>query len=198
MPPPAVRVVDADRSESVTLGTGTDAVVLVSTGLVRTLPDAELEAVLAHEVSHLANGDSRMLGVALAPVLAADEWLDPDPEDLGDRAWNGLLAALKTYAQFGVAVLARGRDWYDDAGAAELTSPAALASALRRLDDERGTPETDLREWEGAVAALDVLPPSERYVSTGSFRTHRPTDERIGRLERMTVSAESPDGRGDL
>lgn len=45
-------------------------VVLVSAGLVGALPEAELEAVLAHEVAHPANGDGRVVGTALGPMLA--------------------------------------------------------------------------------------------------------------------------------
>ena len=56
-----------------TVGGGDDAVLLVLSGLVGALPEAELEAVLAHEVAHLANGDSRVMCAALGPVLAADE-----------------------------------------------------------------------------------------------------------------------------
>jgi len=45
--------------------------VLVSADLTRALPEAELEAVLAHEVAHLANGDGRVIGTALGPVSVA-------------------------------------------------------------------------------------------------------------------------------
>ena len=192
VPEPAVRVADSGRPESATVGAGGAAVVVVSRGLLETLDDRELEAVLAHEVAHLANGDSRVMGAALAPVLAADEWIDEDADRPGDHALNGLFALLKVCGQFGVAVLARGREWSADAAAAELTGdPAALASALRRLDAARERPSTDLREWEGAVAVLDVLPPAEPGLAAGPFRTHPSTEARIERLRRLVGSAES-------
>ena len=56
-----------------TVGGGDDAILLVSSGLVGAPPEAELEAVLAHEIAHLVNGDGRVMGAALRPVLAADE-----------------------------------------------------------------------------------------------------------------------------
>jgi heat shock protein HtpX len=65
VPEPSVRVVGSERPESMTIGGGDDAVLLVSSRLVGALPEAELEAVLAHEVAHLANGDSRVMGAAL-------------------------------------------------------------------------------------------------------------------------------------
>lgn len=192
VPKPTVYVTETDRPESLTVGYGDDAVVLVSTGLLATLGDDEVEAVLAHEVSHLANGDSRVMGAALGPVLAADEWLEDDPRDFGDRIWNGVFLLLKRYGQFGTSILSRGREWSADAGAAELTGdPAALASALRRLDDARSRPEADLREWERSVAVMDILPPEETAVTTGPFRTHPPTDERIEYLRNRTESIET-------
>lgn len=185
-------MVETDRPESFTVGSGGDAVVVVSTGLLAALDDAELAAVLAHEVRHLANGDSHVLGAALAPVLAADEWIEADPDRLGDYIWNAVFGVLKRYGQFGVAVLARGREWGADAGAAELTgSPAALASALRKLDAERATPGTDLHEWERSVAAADILPPTADDVASGPFRTHPPLADRLEHLERLTRTAES-------
>lgn len=102
VPEPEVRVADSERPESVTVDAGEDAVVVVSSGLVETLSDRQLEAVLAHEVAHLANGDSRVRGAVLAPVLAADDWIEDDPTRLGDYAWNGLFGLLKVCGQFGV------------------------------------------------------------------------------------------------
>lgn len=192
VPAPGVRVADSERPESVTVGADEDAVVVVSAGLLEALSDREIEAVLAHEVGHLANGDSRVMGAALATVLAADEWIGDDPDGPGDYAWNGLFGLLKVCGQFGVAVLARGREWSADAAAAELTGePAALASALGRLNDGRARPATDLREWEGSVAVLNVLPPADPAVVAGPFRTHPPTDERVERLRARVESAES-------
>lgn len=192
VPEPTVRVTDTDRPESVTVGRGEEAILLVSTGLLEVLTDPELEAVLAHEVAHLANGDSRVMGAALAPVLAADEWLADEPSRMGEHLLNGILSALRVAGQFGVAVLSRGREWSADAAAAELTgAPAALAAALRRLDGSREPPETDLRDWERSIAALDILPPGDRDISAGPFRTHPPTEERIAVLRRMTAAAES-------
>ena len=192
VPEPSVHVTESARPESVTVGHGDDAIILVSSGLLATLTDAELEAVLAHEISHLANGDSRVMGAALGPVLAADEWIEDDPHDFGDRIWNAVFLLLKRYGQFGTAILSRGREWSADAGAAELTGdPAALASALRRLDDARARPDTDLREWEQSVAVMDILPPTESDVTTGPFRTHPDTDERIEYLRERVESLET-------
>ncbi|WP_197424831.1 M48 family metallopeptidase [Natronomonas sp. CBA1123] len=194
VPEPAVHITETARPESVTIGYGDDAIIVVSTGLLETLTGDELEAVLAHEISHLANGDSRVMGAALGPVLAADEWMEDDPHDFGDRIWNGVFFLLKLYGQLGTAILSRGREWSADAGAAELTGdPAALASALRRLGDARTRPETDLREWEHSVAVMDILPPAASDITTGPFRTHPATEDRIEHLRNRTESLETAD-----
>jgi heat shock protein HtpX len=191
VPSPTLRVTDTDRPESFTLGTGSEAVVVVSTGLCEALTEAELTAVLAHEVSHLANADSRLMDVVLVPVLMADELIDDDPHDFRDEFWNLWVRLLKLYGQFGVAILSRGREWSADAGAVALTgSPAALASALSTLSEQRQTPSTDLRDWEQSVGALDILPPSDREHATGPFRTHPSTEKRIDRLRQQVVDAE--------
>ncbi|GAB3671975.1 M48 family metallopeptidase [Halopiger thermotolerans] len=188
VPAPEVYVTDADRPESFSLGSGESAVVVVSTGLCERLADDELEAVLAHEVSHLANLDGRLVAAAIVPVLIADDWIERDSSDPADLFWNALFRGLKRYGQFGVAVLSRGREWHADAGAAALASPAALASALETLADARRKPTTDLREWERSVVALDILPPALEEEGSGPFRTHPSTEARIRRLQRLAAS----------
>ena len=164
----------------------------MSSGLVGALPEAELKAVLAREVAHPANGDSRVMGTALGPVLAADEWIREEPTDPEDRFWNLAFGLLKRYGQFGVAVLSRGRERATGAAAAELTgSSSALADALERLTEARDGPEIDFREWEHSIAAMDILPPPEPGVSTGPFRAHPPVETRVEHLRSMTESAET-------
>ncbi|WIV68602.1 M48 family metallopeptidase [Natrialbaceae archaeon AArc-T1-2] len=188
VPTPGVYVTETDRAESFTLGNGETAAIVVSSGLQETLSAAELEAVLAHEVSHLANWDSRLMSAAIVPVLIAEDWIDERPDDVGDRFWNALFRLLKRVSQFGVAVLSRGREFHADAGAAALLgSPAALASALETLAEERRTPTTDLREWEQTVVALDILPPAADDRVSGPFRTHPPTEDRIARLRQLAA-----------
>lgn len=191
VPSPTLRISDSERPESFTLGTGADAVIVVSTGLLAVLSESEVTAVVAHEVSHLANADSRIMDTVLVPVLMADDLIDDNPRDPGDEFWNLWLRLLKRYGQFGVAILSRGREWSADAGAAALTgSPATLASALATLSETRQTPATDLREWEQSTTALDILPPADREQATGPFRTHPSTAARIERLQRQVADAE--------
>lgn len=191
VPPPTVRVTRTDRPESFTLESGGSAVLVVSSGLVAALSGDEVEAVLAHEISHLANADSRIMAVALVPPSIIDDWMYDDPGHLQGVLANAFYLPWKRYAQFGVAVLSRGREWAADAGAVALTgSPASLASALLRLDETRRKPAMDLRAWEESVAALDILPPADGERTAGPFRTHPPTEERVERLQRLSAEQE--------
>jgi len=189
VPAPTVYVVDRPRPESFTIGSGTDAAIVLSTKLLEILDEPELEAVLAHEVSHLANRDSRVMAAALTPVLIADETLDQNPTRLGDYLGVVVYSLLKLWGQAGVAVLSKGRERAADTAAASLTgSPAALASALATLDDERRRrPDVDLRVWEQQVAVLDILPPNHPELETGPFQTHPSIERRIEWLRRLAA-----------
>lgn len=190
VPAPGVYVTESDRPESFALGTGSSAVVVVSTGLLERLSSDHTAAVLAHEVSHLANWDSRLLSAALVPVLLAEDLLDPNPDDLVDVFWNACFRALQRYGQFAVAIISRGREWHADAGAVALTdSPAVLAGALEALDDTRRTPTEDFREWEATIVALDILPPGTEDRVSGPFRTHPSTERRIDWLRRVAANS---------
>lgn len=178
---PTLRLVEDPTPEAFTVGSGSSASVVVSTGLVDLLSDRELEAILAHEVAHLANGDTRLMAYALAPVVHVDETADTETgggPDVGDRF-------LVWYGQRAVGLLSRGREWAADAAGAELCGdPAALASALRKIEGSE-TPDEDLRmAWPTAVAALNVAP---NLRALGTFvwtaRTHPTTDARVNRLQ---------------
>lgn len=190
VPAPEVYVTESDRPESFALGTGSSAVIVVSTGLLERLSTDHTAAVLAHEVSHLANWDSRLLSAALVPVLLATDLIDSNPNDPVDVFLNACVRALQRYGQFAVAIISRGREWHADAGAVALTdSPAALAAALEELDETRRTPTEDLREWEATIVALDILPPETEDRVSGPFRTHPSTERRIDWLRRLAANS---------
>lgn len=176
---------DPSAEGTVTDPTEADHVVVVSTGLIDRLPPAELEAVLAHEVAHLANGDLRLMNWLLLPTFwadAAETTMVPIP------VWSTV--PIRYSAVPAVAFFNRGREFVADAAAARITGdPAALASALERLDEDVETaPESDFR----AVAIVNILPTRHRSGTTRSTlpRSHPPTAERIERLETMTVERE--------
>lgn len=144
---------------------------MLTRGLVRELTDAEIEAVLAHEISHLANGDGRLLVWAVVTAVTTVQ------------LWLCLL---------GVALLPRGRELAADRGAAELTgSPSTVASALDTLDGGRGRPTEDLRGFKRSAGALDILPPQDQTDLSSPFRTHPTTEHCIKRLKALVSEIET-------
>ncbi len=210
VPEPDVYVADRRRPESYAVGGRADGTIIVTSGLVRELSDREVTAVLAHEISHLVNGDSRIMSLVLVPMLTAERVGADDPP--GKRLlvtsplaylahlalWAGvtvMTAGQRLGGQFGVAVLSRGRELAADRGAAELTgSPSDLASALETLDDERARPTEDKRTWAKSASALDILPRDGATASGGPFRTYPSTETRLANLERL-VAKTTTDGQ---
>jgi heat shock protein HtpX len=160
----------------------------VTTGLLETLEPAELEAVIAHELSHVAHHDATVMTVVGLPG-----------EMLGrgtGRGWGfGFLvfgqlvaAAVSFVASFGTRALSRHRELAADAGAARLTGhPAALASALRKVSGEIArVPKRDLRAV--TLDAFGLLPTSRESATSPMDRlraTHPPLARRIAALERL-------------
>lgn len=201
VPEPAVYVADRRRPESYAIGGRSDGTVIVTTGLLNRLSAAELEAVLAHELSHLVNGDSRVMTLVLVPMLVAERVGSDDPpswkllvsQPLAYLAHLVLWAALSVLTtlqrwscQLAIAVLSRSRELAADRGAAALTgSPSDLASALETLSDDRERPQADKRTWAKSAGALDILPRETAVGSRGLLRTHPDIETRLEHLERL-------------
>jgi len=155
-------------------------------GLVVLLPRDELEAVIAHELSHLAHHDARLMTIVggLGNVLA-----DGAREARGHwYLWAGRCVAglIGWVSRLGAMSFARHRELVADTGAAALTGrPMALASALRRISgDLARVPAMDLRH----AARRDMLHLVAVEADAGRsplMRTHPPLARRIERLERM-------------
>jgi heat shock protein HtpX len=171
--------------------------VSVTSGLMAALDDAELEAVLAHELTHIRNGDVRLLVIALviAGVLSfIGEMVfrvifnSPRVRSRNDRkgsAWPAMLIALALVAlawflsiviRFG---LSRSREYLADAGAVELThNPDAMISALRKIEN-RG-------EIEGATSAvMEMCVDNPRSGFADLFATHPAVEDRVAALVRF-------------
>ncbi len=224
VPEPEVAVLEADLPNAFAVGTADDGTVVVSTGLLDSLEDRELEAVLAHELAHLGNRDASLMTVAwLLPTITyylavVAFWVLYGFYRLlgagaggGSRDGRGLAVAavvitvttvltMAVSAMFWIAsvllyrLLSRHREYAADRGAAAITGdPAALASALERIDGRMPEiPDEDLRRYDGGVEALYLAPlearafGSKELISTDIFPdSHPPTDERIDRLREL-------------
>ncbi|QPV64937.1 M48 family metalloprotease [Halosimplex litoreum] len=191
--PPAVRTADRIDPRCYTVESDETPVIVVSAGLLDALDERERRAVVAHEVAHLANRDHRVMRWVLTPVVAAAQVSEGEPasHDPVARAVDRAGDSLLLWGAVGVGVFSRGREFAADAAAARLTGdPAALAAALRTLDDELADPpDRDRRERAVATDALSI-PPLDRS-RRGPTATHPDTAARIERLERLVERAET-------
>jgi heat shock protein HtpX len=171
---------------------------LVATlGLVERLSDEELEAVVAHELTHLENGDATVMTIIGGPPswLLSGAWqmMIGAWEDRRIRAlpvvavWCPIAMLVALPGWLASRMVSRYRELAADRGAAVLTgSPAALASALRHLSGELDRiPARDLRELGGSD--LFYVLPSGGEVSglRRLWATHPPLTTRLDRLEEM-------------
>ena len=199
---PEVRIVDDPAPNAFAAGLRPQTSYLgVTTGLLRVMPERELEAVLGHEISHVRNRDTYLMTMAtiFAGVIAL-------VADIGFRmllygggrsrkggaivivlAVVGLL--LAPYAALLLKLsLSRRREFLADAGSAEiLNDPEAMALALRRLELDT----TTVAYADASVAHLWVESPTSRVESerrgvlalSSLFDTHPPLVQRIAALE---------------
>jgi heat shock protein HtpX len=187
MPKPEIVVEREDQPNSwIEAPGGGTARLHLTLGLLFLLEPEELEAVIAHELAHLAHHDARVMGI----VGGSGELLLDGAQGatrLWFFLWPGILAAgaLGWISRLTTLSFARHRELVADAGSAALTGrPAALARALRRISGELARiPSADLRE----AAARDVLHlvPVAGEALNAPWTTHPPLARRIERLERL-------------
>ena len=156
-------------------------------GLLDLLEPSELEAVIAHELAHVANRDAAVMTVVGGP----GEALLSGGVRVAGQGWyplvlGGAIATLIGWiGTIGTRALSRYREFAADAGAVALTgNPAALASALMKVSEGLvAIPQRDLRA--ASVGDAFHLLPAARENSFGLPATHPPLAARIERLERL-------------
>ncbi len=157
----------------------------VTRGLLALLEPAELEAVVAHELAHLAHRDATVMTVVGGPGAVLRDGGAP----LMRLGFWGIPAALVAQAigmvaEVGTSALSRYRELAADADGAALTgNPAALAAALTKVSGGIARlPRADLREVAGRDA-FHLLPVADE--GRRLWRTHPDVGLRIARLEAM-------------
>ena len=196
IPMPEVAIYDSPEPNAFATGASKkSSLVAVSTGLLRNMTQDEVEAVLAHEVSHIANGDMVTLtliqGVVntfvmfFARVIAtvidnATRSNSQNGGGLGTFAYFGIVMVLELVfgilASMIVMWFSRQREFRADAGAAALVGKHKMIAALRRL---QGAQESTL---DGSMMAFGIQ--SKRAFSE-LFLSHPPLTKRIHALERL-------------
>ncbi|SFR40578.1 heat shock protein HtpX [Pseudidiomarina maritima] len=196
IPMPEVAIYDSPEPNAFATGASKkSSLVAVSTGLLRSMTQDEVEAVLAHEVSHIANGDMVTLtliqGVVntfvifFARVIAgvidnATRSNSQNGQGLGGLAYFGIVMVLELVfgilASIIVMWFSRQREFRADAGSAGIVGKQKMIAALRRL---QGAQESTL---DGSMMAFGIQ--SKRSFSE-LFMSHPPLAKRIRALENL-------------
>ncbi|MBX5465881.1 MAG: zinc metalloprotease HtpX [Firmicutes bacterium] len=207
VPIPALAIMPARMPNA--FATGRDpknAVIVVTQGLLDRLDERELEAVLAHELTHIKNRDAQIITIAsffamLASFIVQQIFfvgfsLD-EGRDRRDGAAGGIMlvwvGSLLVWAISYILIraLSRYREYAADRGSAILTGhPGYLASALLKIEGGmRRTPNTDLRSAE-ALNAFFIFPAISRDSLMELFSTHPSLEHRLAYLERLQEEME--------
>jgi heat shock protein HtpX len=196
---PPVYLVDDPAPNAFAAGSRPSSVYVgVTSGLRRLMPTRELEAVLAHEISHIRNRDVRLMTLAavLVGVIAMLSDFAFRMAFFGGRGGRDrnplqLIAAVVALVLAPIAAvllqmaLSRRREFLADASAAAiLNDPEAMALALRRLQLDT----SEIAYADRATAHLFIESPTRAVRGAGSFlaglfQTHPPLEDRIRALE---------------
>ena len=193
LPKPKVAVANMAMPNAFALGRSPkNATVCATTGIMELLTPAELEGVMAHELSHIANRDVMIMTIAsffatIAAYIVQFGFLfgggSSDDED-GPGFLVLFLASMVVYAISFILIqtLSRYREFAADRGAALITGrPSALSSALYKISSGMAQiPKQDLRS-ASEMNAFFIFPTS----IGGLFATHPPMEKRIEALSRL-------------
>lgn len=202
---PKINVINDDSLNAYASGINKNSyTVTLSKGIIDKLNDEELEAVIAHELSHIRNHDVRLLIISivfvgifsmLAQIAIRSAYYSSFTrrrDEKGGAVLIVVLTMLVAAIGYFFAILmrfaiSRKREYLADAGAAEMTkNPLALASALRKISAD---PDIEAVKRED-VAQLFIQHPGKQAKSalsglSGLFATHPPIEKRIQILEQF-------------
>ncbi|QLE57623.1 zinc metalloprotease HtpX [Nostoc sp. TCL26-01] len=198
IPMPGVYIVPSQTANAFATGRDPEhAAVAVTEGILNILPEDELEAVIAHELSHIINRDTLTQAVAatvagaisfLAQMVSYSLWFGGAGSRDNDRGGNPLgilltvvLAPLAaTVIQLAIS---RTREFSADAGSARLTgNPRALARALQRLETSARQLPLDANP---AFEPLLIINPISGKFLGNLFSSHPSTEARVAQLLKL-------------
>jgi heat shock protein HtpX len=200
LPKPRVAIIDTDVPNAFATGRSPKhAAVAVTRGLWQRLEPKEVEGVLAHELSHVANRDVLIMTLAsffamLAGILTRFGLYGGMFGGGGGRGRDNnqvpvwlivLVVSVVTYflSQILILAISRYREFAADRGSALITgAPENLMSALQKISSEMfRIPQRDLREVE-SMNAFFIIPANVKGSFKGLFLTHPPLEKRLAAL----------------
>ncbi len=198
LPKPRIAVANTRMPNAFAIGRSPKkATVCATTGIMELLSPAELEGVMAHELTHVQNRDVMVMTIAsfFATVAAYIVQFGfffggggmGDDED-GPGVLVVILVSVVVYviSFLLLQALSRYREFAADRGAAVITGrPSALSSALMKISGRMDQiPSRDLRAAE-ELAAFYIFPPHAKQSLMNLFSTHPPIEKRIEALSRF-------------
>jgi heat shock protein HtpX len=183
LPKPRVAIANTRMPNAFALGRSPkSATVCATTGIMELLSPAELEGVMAHELTHVANRD--VLIMTLAGFFGGSMGDDDDNPSFMVLLLVSLVVYVVSFLL--MQMLSRYREFAADRGAAIITGrPSALASALQKISSGmHNIPQKDLRA-AGELNAFFIFPAGVGKGISGLFATHPPMEKRIAALARL-------------
>ncbi len=201
LPVPKIYIIEADYMNAFAIGlTQSKSSVAFTSKLIKTLDKEELEGVVAHEVAHIYNYDSRLMTIVallsgLVVTMIEYVWIFADyfggeDNEVEEMWWVNVLSILSViiayiFIQLITFAISRKREFIADAYAAGITKkPNALASALEKI-----SVNSQVKGLRSGMAHLYITSPVDRKKAMKTFykllSTHPPVEERIEALRNM-------------
>jgi len=197
LPKPRVCVMETSMPNAFAMGRSRKSTTVCATrGILQLLSPAELEGVMAHELTHVINRDVMVMTLAgfiasLASLILQFAFFFGGGFGSREEEEDIMLVILASVVVYAVSflllrTLSRYREFAADRGSAVLTGrPSALASALLKISGtmER-VPSQDLRTAEG-MSAFFIIPARAKKSLMNIFADHPPLEQRLAALERL-------------
>jgi heat shock protein HtpX len=197
LPKPRVCVIETSVPNACALGRSQKSATVAATrGILQMLSPAELEGVMAHELSHVINRDVMVMTLAsffasLAALILQFAFFFGGGYGSDEEEREIMLVILVSIVVYAVSfvllrTLSRYREFAADRGSAVITGrPSALASALIKISGAiEQAPSQDLRRVEGS-SAFFIIPPRAKKSLMNLFADHPPLEQRLAALERL-------------
>ncbi len=203
LPKPKVAIAQTPMPNAFAVGRSPKtATVCATTGILNLLSPPELEAVLAHELTHVQNRDVMVMTVAsffasIAAFIVQFGFLFGGGFGGGRNNQNNqgnafifvllVSAAVYVISWLLLQALSRYREFAADRGSAIITGrPSALISALLKISGNmKQIPQQDLRAASSELAAFYIFPPKAKQSIANAFSTHPTLEARIAALEKL-------------
>ncbi len=201
---PKVYIINDPNPNAFATGKHSAPCVAVTTGLLQMMNKQELQGVIAHEISHVADNDVQVMTIAIAfagviglvAVLMRNMLIFGGNLGGGKRNESGAIILVLAFvvgllAPFFALLIrlavSRKREYMADANGARITrDPRSLANALKKLKAYSANPGAQsLRSANEVTAQMYFANPFTKKNMTGIFSTHPPIDDRIAILEKM-------------